>query len=162
MNGEHILIKTDSQYSMRCVRERLPTYKRNGWRSAKGEPVKNVTLIKYLDALLHQRGALGQRVHLQYVRGHAGEEGNEGADRLANLGAMLPALPDRDWDVLTAEVHRAIEAALDRQTYGVPSTDNMRGITAPPAKAIAAHHHIKLSRPTIAATFQSRCWTDKI
>ncbi|OBZ65039.1 Ribonuclease H [Grifola frondosa] len=138
MDGERMLIKTDSQYSMRCVREWLPTWKRNGWRSAKGEPVKNVTLIKYLDALLHQRGALGQRVHLQYVRGHAGEEGNEGADRLANLGAMLPAVPDRNWDVLTAEVHRAIEAASDRQTYGGPSTDNRRGIAAPPAKAIAA------------------------
>ena len=39
-------------------------------------------------------------MHLQYVKGHAGEEGNEGADWLANQGALRPEESERDWDTL--------------------------------------------------------------
>jgi hypothetical protein len=36
-------------------------------------------------------------VRLQYVKGHSGEEGNEGADGLAGQGCMLKSLSERDW-----------------------------------------------------------------
>ena len=36
------------------------------------------------------------------MKGHAGEEGNEGADYMANLGATLGELPENDWDALIA------------------------------------------------------------
>ncbi|TBU44552.1 hypothetical protein BD309DRAFT_958212 [Dichomitus squalens] len=78
----------------------MPKWMRNNFVSVNGQPVKNAPLIRYLSALLDQRAREGQKVHLQYVKGHAGEEGNEGADYLANLGATMGELPERDWDAL--------------------------------------------------------------
>ena len=80
----------------------MPKWLQNNFVSSTGQPVKNAPLIRYLSALLDQRARRGQKVHLQYVRGHAGEEGNEGADRLANWGVTLPPRPERDWDALIA------------------------------------------------------------
>jgi hypothetical protein len=54
----------------------------------------------YMDALLSLRGRSGQQVRLQYVRGHAGEVGNEGADALAVRGAKLHEVEEPDWDTL--------------------------------------------------------------
>ncbi len=34
------------------------------------------------------------------MKGHSGEEGNEGADYMANLGATMGELPENDWDAL--------------------------------------------------------------
>ena len=43
-------------------------------------------------------------VHLQYVPGRAGIEGNEGVDVLANYGATVEPLEERDWDALITEL----------------------------------------------------------
>ncbi|KZT69846.1 hypothetical protein DAEQUDRAFT_641195, partial [Daedalea quercina L-15889] len=99
-----LLIKTDSQYSINCFQTWLPGWIAKDWKNSKGDTVKNKELIQYLSALLDQRALEGQRVRLQYVRGHAGEEGNEGADWLANVGATRPALQERDWDNLREAV----------------------------------------------------------
>ncbi|KAI0744356.1 hypothetical protein C8Q80DRAFT_1106421, partial [Daedaleopsis nitida] len=68
--------------------------------SSTGQPAKNTPLIHYLAALLDLRTREGQKVHLQYVEGHAGIKGNEGADRLANYDATVPAESERDWAAL--------------------------------------------------------------
>jgi ribonuclease HI len=65
-----------------------------------GAPVKNLKLIMYMDALLAARGRSGQQVRLEYVRGHAGEIGNEGADALAVRGTKLQEVEEPDWDAL--------------------------------------------------------------
>lgn len=52
------------------------------------------------------------QVHLQYVRGHVGEEGNEGADRLANMGALRPEAPERDWEALERHVCGRVRAGM--------------------------------------------------
>jgi ribonuclease HI len=81
------------------MNEWLPNWIRNGWRTKSGE-VLNKALIQYLNVHITQRAALGQKVILEYVKGHAGIEGNEGADHMANIGATMPEEPDRDWDAL--------------------------------------------------------------
>ena len=81
-------------------REWMPKWLKNNFLTASKEPVKNAPLIRYLSALLDLRARRGQKVHLQYVKGHAGIEGNEGADRLANYGATMAMLPERDWEML--------------------------------------------------------------
>lgn len=79
--GQTIEIRTDSQYVQKGLSEWAPGWKRRGWKTAGGEPVKNVELWKELDALAARR-----KVRLTWVRGHNGDAGNERADELANQG----------------------------------------------------------------------------
>lgn len=53
-----------------------------------------------MDALFSSRQRSGQQVRLEHVRGHAGEEGNEGADALAVSGTRLQEVEEPDWDAL--------------------------------------------------------------
>lgn len=76
-----IEITTDSQYVKRGVTEWMARWKRNGWKTASKQPVKNRDLWERLDNAL---GAHEVRWH--WVKGHAGHPGNERADRLANQG----------------------------------------------------------------------------
>jgi len=92
--AHRMIIKTDSKYCISCVQEWLPKWERNGWKSSAGQPIKNQAVIRYLDHLLKNRPA---HVKFVYVKGHAGEIGNEGADRLAVQGTFEMALSERDW-----------------------------------------------------------------
>lgn len=76
-----VKLYTDSQYVQRGVTEWLPGWKRNGWRTAQKTPVKNVDLWQSLDELLPKHS-----IEWHWVKGHAGHDGNERADQLANRG----------------------------------------------------------------------------
>ncbi|MEE7455688.1 ribonuclease HI [Methylorubrum populi] len=78
--GAQIEMRCDSQYVVKSVTEWMRGWKARGWRTATG-PVKNIDLMQRLDALASARD-----VRWTWVRGHAGEAGNERADRLATLG----------------------------------------------------------------------------
>ncbi|EGO05297.1 hypothetical protein SERLA73DRAFT_44067 [Serpula lacrymans var. lacrymans S7.3] len=95
-----LVIKTDSQYSIKCFELWFPKWSSNGFKTSNGTPVKNAPLIQYLASLLETRRRKGQKVRLKYVRGHNGHEGNEHADRLANMGTVLPPVPERNWERL--------------------------------------------------------------
>ena len=56
-------------------------WKRNGWRTAAGQPVKNEDLWRELDAAVARH-----EVVWHWVKGHAGHAENERADRLAARG----------------------------------------------------------------------------
>ena len=74
----------DSQYVLKGINEWLPGWKARGWRTASKEPVKNVELWQQLDSLVHS----GEHdIIWHWVKGHAGDPGNERADLLANKGA---------------------------------------------------------------------------
>lgn len=77
-----VSLHTDSQYVQKGITEWLPAWKRRGWKTSGGAPVKNQDLWQELDSL-----AARHRIEWHWVRGHAGHPGNEEADRLANLGA---------------------------------------------------------------------------
>uniref|UniRef100_A0A0W0FSF0 ribonuclease H n=1 Tax=Moniliophthora roreri TaxID=221103 RepID=A0A0W0FSF0_MONRR len=85
-----LVIKTDSEHVINSVTKWIHNWKANGWRTSKGEPVKHSELIRYLSTLIECREKIGQTVVVEHVRGHSGIEGNEGADHLANKGALLP------------------------------------------------------------------------
>jgi ribonuclease HI len=74
-------IYTDSQYVRNGITEWLTQWKRRGWRTADGKPVKNIDLWQ---ALEHEAGR--HEIKWHWVRGHAGHDGNERADELANRG----------------------------------------------------------------------------
>lgn len=76
-----VRIHTDSQYVQKGITEWLPAWKRRSWRTADNKPVKNVDLWQKLESV-----AARHQVEWVWVRGHAGHDGNERADALANRG----------------------------------------------------------------------------
>jgi ribonuclease HI len=77
-------LHTDSNYLRDGITDWINKWKRNGWRTANRKPVKNDDLWRRLDEL-----QADQDVHWHWVKGHAGDEGNERADELAREG-MAP------------------------------------------------------------------------
>lgn len=73
----------DSQYVRKGITEWIQGWKKKGWRTASGQPVKNVELWKRLDDLVAGGGHV---IDWRWVKGHAGDPGNERADALANKG----------------------------------------------------------------------------
>jgi len=73
----------DSQYVRQGITQWIHGWKKKGWRTASGQPVKNVELWQRLDALTHQSEHV---IRWHWVKGHAGHPGNEHADALANRG----------------------------------------------------------------------------
>jgi ribonuclease HI len=82
-----VTLYLDSEYVRKGVTEWLAGWKAKGWKTAAKQPVKNVDLWQALDALV-QGG--GHRIDWRWVKGHAGDPGNERADALANLGVPKP------------------------------------------------------------------------
>jgi ribonuclease HI len=72
-------VYTDSEYVRRGVTEWLSSWKARGWRTADKKPVKNQDLWQRLDELIGPH-----RIEWHWVPGHAGVEGNERVDALAN------------------------------------------------------------------------------
>ena len=79
--GTRLRLYTDSQYVQKGITAWIHDWKRRGWRTAEKKPVKNQDLWMRLDAL-----ADGRDLEWHWVRGHAGHDGNERADALANMG----------------------------------------------------------------------------
>jgi ribonuclease HI len=73
----------NSKYVLQGITEWLPGWKARGWKTAAKQPVKNVDLWQKLDALVN---TAGHTIEWVWVKGHAGDPGNERADALANLG----------------------------------------------------------------------------
>ena len=77
-----VVVYTDSQYVRQGITSWIHNWKRRDWRTAAKEPVKNADLWQKLDAI-----ASTHEVEWRWVKGHAGDPGNEKADALANAGA---------------------------------------------------------------------------
>jgi len=76
-----VVLYTDSSYVQKGITEWISGWKARGWRTADKKPVKNEDLWRLLDA-----AAARHRVEWRWVKGHAGDPGNERADALANRG----------------------------------------------------------------------------
>jgi ribonuclease HI len=76
-----VQLHTDSKYVQQGITEWIHNWKKRGWRTADKKPVKNEDLWKELDAL-----SQAHDIEWLWVKGHAGHNGNERADELANRG----------------------------------------------------------------------------
>lgn len=74
-------LHTDSQYLRQGITQWMAGWKRKHWKTAAGKPVKNRDLWERLDALVQRH-----EIRWHWVKGHAGDPGNEKADQLANEG----------------------------------------------------------------------------
>lgn len=76
-----INLHTDSTYVRDGITKWIHGWKAKGWRTAAKKPVKNAELWQALDAACQHHD-----VTWKWVKGHAGDPGNERADALANMG----------------------------------------------------------------------------
>ncbi|MPN15013.1 Ribonuclease HI [bioreactor metagenome] len=81
-----VALYLDSQYVRKGITEWIHGWKKKNWRTASGSPVKNVELWQRLDELASNTG---HKIEWHWVKGHAGDPGNEHADALANKGVEL-------------------------------------------------------------------------
>ena len=77
----NVKVYTDSVYVQKGMTEWIEGWKKRGWRTADKKPVKNDDLWQELDAIAQQH-----QIEWLWVKGHAGDAGNERADALANQG----------------------------------------------------------------------------
>ena len=77
----NVKVYTDSVYVQKGMTEWIESWKKRGWRTADKKPVKNDDLWQELDAIAQQH-----QIEWFWVKGHAGDAGNERADALANQG----------------------------------------------------------------------------
>jgi ribonuclease HI len=94
-----VTLYTDSKYVMQGLTEWLPGWKKRGWRTADKKPVKNQDLWERLDAAVQRH-----QIAWNWVKGHAGDPGNEMADQLANQG-LYAALGEHASPLRTAPGH---------------------------------------------------------
>ena len=82
LNGtRRVILYTDSKYVKEGIESWLPNWKARGWKTSNKKPVKNQDLWLALDE------AVGcHQLAWKWVKGHAGDPGNEAADALANRG----------------------------------------------------------------------------
>jgi len=79
-----VRIVTDSEYMANAFRQKwIDNWKRNGWKTAAKEPVKNKDLWISLDALIAKH-----QVTWEWTKGHAGHAENERCDELATETRM--------------------------------------------------------------------------
>ncbi len=76
-----VVLYTDSRYVMDGITSWMANWKKRGWKTAAKKPVKNQDLWQALDAETARH-----EIRWMWVKGHSGDDGNEEADRLANLG----------------------------------------------------------------------------
>lgn len=77
-----VTLHTDSTYVKDGLTKWIHGWKRNGWKTAAKKTVKNKDLWQALEAACERH-----EIKWVWVKGHAGDEGNEKADELARLGA---------------------------------------------------------------------------
>lgn len=82
-----ITVTTDSAYVKNGITQWMEGWKRKGWRTANGKPVKNIDLWQRLEAAQARHD-----VEWKWIKGHAGHPENERADELARQG-MAPFKP---------------------------------------------------------------------
>jgi ribonuclease HI len=78
-----VSLHLDSEYVRKGITEWIHGWKKKGWVTAAKQPVKNAELWQRLDGLVHGGP---HRIEWHWVKGHAGNPGNERADALANRG----------------------------------------------------------------------------
>ncbi|NET71610.1 MAG: ribonuclease HI [Sphaerospermopsis sp. SIO1G2] len=76
-------IHTDSQYVKNGITQWIHGWVKKGWKNAQNKPVKNADLWQALLA-----ATAPHDISWHWVKGHAGNAGNERADMLARLGAV--------------------------------------------------------------------------
>lgn len=77
-------IHTDSQYCKDVITKYMNNWKKRGWRKADNKLPKNLDMVKRIYKLVNED--MDHTPRFFWVKGHSTNQGNNEADRLANLG----------------------------------------------------------------------------
>jgi ribonuclease HI len=110
LDGPHrVALFTDSKYLRQGITEWLPVWRANGWKTTDKKRVKNRDLWEELDRVLARH-----EIEWHWTRGHAGDQWNEAADRLAAAAiprAPLPIDDEKAVHLFTAVAHSGKQKA---------------------------------------------------
>ena len=81
--GSSVILHTDSAAIVAGITQRLPWWRSRGWRTIKGRKVQDRGLWRRLADL-----AAARQVTWVWIKGHAGDPGNERVDALARAQAL--------------------------------------------------------------------------
>lgn len=84
---------SDSQYLRNGILNWIHRWKKNGWKTANKQPVKNVDLWTKLDQLVQIH-----KINWIWIKGHAGHLENERCDIIAKAEAESPTLTDTTFE----------------------------------------------------------------
>ena len=145
-----IIVRSDSQYVMKAFNDNwIANWQRNGWKTAKKQPVANQILWLALINEVKKQEAGGATFQWVWVQGHSGDPMNEQCDRLAvaerdhapfTEGYWVSAGNPRSW----AEHGRFTPPAVTAQSLEAgqwtkgPTTEPVADPAADPAAELAA------------------------
>jgi ribonuclease HI len=118
--ADSIELYTDSEYLKNGVTQWIHGWKKKGWKTSTGKPVLNQDLWEQLDALN------SMQVQWRYVRGHAGNVGNERCDAIARAFSQgkIPILkqqhPQAENRFVVPPDLRTTELLLQQKTSSAP------------------------------------------
>jgi len=75
-----VCLYTDSTYLCNGITRWITAWKSKGWKTSARKPVKNIDLWQRLETAMERH-----EIHWEWVKGHAGNSGNERADEIARL-----------------------------------------------------------------------------
>lgn len=75
-----MIVYSDSKYSIGALSKWWRDWERNGWRTSKGDAVKNQDIIKSTISMITDN------IEFKWIKGHVGHVHNERVDKLAGMG----------------------------------------------------------------------------
>ncbi|MEV6068219.1 ribonuclease H [Nocardia sp. NPDC052001] len=137
-SSEPLFIESDSLYAIKCASEWINGWRRNGWKTSSGGPVKNLELIRAIDQAISTRPG---PVRFRWVRGHVGNYFNEQADTLCGqaaraiaAGTLEPAPDVTTDDPITEPI------PIDPMTEPIPVISPVENVSAVAEKIVAQAH----------------------
>jgi len=112
-----ITLHTDSQYLIKGITQWIKGWKRKGWKNSAGKPVLNKDLWEELDQLTQALSADKLSIDWNYVRGHAGNPGNERCDEIARAYSHARSI--------SLSQHRPADNRKKRKKSSVTSTQTI-------------------------------------
>jgi len=83
LNYTAVEIRTDSEFLINCINNRLPFWLTNNWQTAGKKNVRNRSELEYF-----LKCSKGLQVRFKHIKGHSGVEGNEMADTLTRMAGL--------------------------------------------------------------------------
>ena len=151
----HITIRSDSKYVIDALNKSwIGNWKRNGWRTASTQPVKNIELW---EELLH--AIKGHTIAWEWVKGHNGDPMNERCDRLAVEQAETASGETGYW-ALTGAAPRQRKEAARQETAAAKPQPTISGTEVPENLLNLAMESLQNGRKEAAVRFIRQALTE--